>query len=183
MSKRIFKSDLSTNGISNIVSQLKDYEDEIIVKANMVVRQLAEMGIRVAEYSVYPEFQPHIDFVYEPLSSSTEYRVDGQLVGRDNSVIHRVWYGRKGKMAGEADISPILMSEFGAGFYAEKDHRGTFPGQKHAMESQWFWRDASGELHSADEDYTMIATQPMYRAFVEMKQRVEEVVRNVFGLG
>ena len=85
-------------------------------------------------------------------------------------------------MAGQADISPILMSEFGAGPYAHSGHRGTFPGQKHADQPQWFWRDQSGVLHSSEDDYGMVSTQPMYRAFIEMKQRVEEVVRIVFGL-
>ena len=183
MSKRIFKSNLSVAGLHNMISDLHDYaNDELYVKADMMVRLLADYGIRVAEYSVYDEFRPHIDFVYEPLSTSTDYRVDGQLVGKDNSVIHRIWYGRKGKVAGSADVSPILMSEFGAGPYANKDHRGTFPKQKHAMESKWYWRDQAGELHSSDEDHTMISTQPMYHAFIEMVQKADMVARQVFGV-
>ena len=182
MSKRIFKSDLSVDGIQNIINQLHDYaDDELYVKAEMMVRQLADMGIRVAEYSVYDVFRPHIDFVYEPLSTTTDYRVDGQLVGRDNSVIHRVWYSRLGAFQGEADVSPILMSEFGAGPYALHGHRGTFPKQRNAFKSEWFWYDVSGKKHSSEEDYTMIATQPMYHALVEMMQKVDMVARMVFG--
>ena len=181
MSKRIFKSDLSISGISNIISQLHDYEDEIIVKANMVVRQLAEMGIKVAEYSVYNEFRPFIDFVYKP-DFMTETEVEGNLIGKDNTLIQRVWYGRKGQMAGVAYISPVMMSEFGAGPYAQQGHRGSFPGQKHAFEPKWFWRDEAGMLHSSEEDYTMVATQPMYHAFIEMMQKADKVVRQVFGV-
>lgn len=180
MSKRNFKSNLSISGINNIVSQLTDYEDEILVKAEMMVRQLADMGIRVAEYSVYNEFRPFIDFVYKP-DHTTDTEVEGNLIGKDNRLIQRVWYGRKGQMVGTAYISPVMMSEFGAGPYAQEGHRGTFPGQKHAFESKWFWRDDAGELHSSEEDYTMIATQPMYHALVEMMQRVDEVARMVFG--
>ena len=180
MSKRIFKSDLSTDGITNIISQLYDYEDEIIVKAEMMVRLLADMGIRVAEYTVHEEFRPFIDFVYKP-DIRTDTEVEGNLIGKDNTLIHRVWYGRKGQLVGSAFISPVMMSEFGAGPYAQNGHRGTFPGQKHAFETQWFWRDEAGELHSSEEDYTMVATQPMYHAFIEMMQKVDHVAKQVFG--
>ena len=166
-----------------MISDLHDYaDDELYVKADMMVRLLADYGIRVAEYSVYDEFRPHIDFVYEPLSTSTDYRVDGQLVGRDNSVIHRVWYSRLGAFSGEADVSPILMSEFGAGPYALQGHRGTFPNQRNAFKSEWFWYDVSGKKHSSEEDYKMIATQPMYHAFIEMVQKADMVARQVFGV-
>ena len=182
MSRRIFKSNLSVDGITNLISQLQGYEDEIMVKAEMMVRLLADFGIRAAEYSVYDDYRPHIDFVYEPLSRDVDM-VEGQLVGRDNSVIHRVWYTRLGAVSGEADVSPILMSEFGAGPYALNGHRGTFPNQRNAFKSEWFWYDVSGKRHSSEEDYHMIATQPMYHAFVEMMQKADHVARQVFGAG
>ena len=181
MSKRKFKSNLSVDGIQNIVDQLHDYaDDELLVKAEMIVRQLAFMGIKVAEYSVFSDFRPYIEFVYKP-DFTTDTEVEGNLIGQDTTLIHRVWYGRKGNVAGQADVSPVMMSEFGAGPYAQNGHRGSFPGQKHAMQSKWFWRDADGTLHSSEEDYTMVATQPMYHAFVEMMQRVDEVAKQVFG--
>ena len=73
------------------------------------------------------------------------------------------------------------MSEYGAGFYALNGHRGTFPGQRHAFKSEWFWYDGNGVKHSSEEDYHMIATQPMYRALVDMMLNVEKVAKEVFG--
>ena len=72
------------------------------------------------------------------------------------------------------------MSEYGAGWYALNGHRGTFPGQTHAFESEWFWYDVFGRKHSSEEDYHMIATQPMYKALIDMIQNVQAVAKEVF---
>ena len=176
MSNRILKSDLSTEGINGIIEQLRQYSDVALpTMADELVRRLAEVGITVAEYSVYATFRPYIEFKYE-----TKGLGDGELVASDNTLIHRVWYTKSGSKGGEADISPLLMSEYGAGPYAMTGHRGTFPGQKHAFQSVWYWYDQNGNKHSSEEDYTMISTQPMYRAMVEMMNRVNAIAKEVF---
>ena len=180
MSNRTFKSNLSVDGINNLIDQLQGYEDELLIKAELMIRELARYGIKAAEFNVYNKFRPFVDFVYK-LDFMTDTEVEGNLIGQDNSLIQRVWYARKGQLAGVAYISPVMMSEFGAGPYAQEGHRGTFPNQKHAFESKWFWRDSSGKLHSSEEDYTMKATQPLYHAFVEMMQKADQVAREVFG--
>ena len=180
MSKRTFKSDLSVNGIENIIGQLVSYEDEILIKAEQMIKELSLYGIKAAKYSVCNAFKPYVDFMYS-LDFMTDTEVEGNLVGEDNTLLQRVWYNRKGQLTGVAYISPIMMSEFGAGPHALEGHRGTFPSQKHAFDEKWFWRDEAGKLHPSDEDYTMVATQPMYHAFVEMIQRIDTVAKEVFG--
>lgn len=178
MSNRVYKSDLSTEGLKNLISQLEDYADsQLPYIADTIVRRLAQLGIKVAEYSVMNDWRPCIEFKYIPMRLGA-----GNLTGWDITPIHRIWYTSGGKNAKkrEADISPLLMSEFGAGWYALHGHRGTFPGQTHAFESEWFWYDANGHKHSSEEDYHMVATQPMYKAFVEMMLKVEEVAIEVF---
>lgn len=178
MSNRVFKGNLSTEGIKSIIDQLQHYADvDLPHLADELVRRLAEIGITVAEYSVYSTFRPYIEFRYDTKSLGV-----GELVGQDNALIHRVWYTKGGDIKGEADISPLLMSEYGAGPYAMTGHRGTFPGQTHAFQSEWYWYDASGEKHSSEEDYTIIATQPMYRALIEMMQKVTAVAKEVFSV-
>lgn len=179
MSNRVYKSDLSTKGISEIIKQLKTYaEVDLPQMADEIVRRLAQMGIRVAEYSVYNDWRPLLEFRYDSKDLG-----DGELVGESVTLIHRVWYTSKKaniRNQREAYVSPMLMSEYGAGWYALQGHRGTFPGQTHAFESEWFWYDGNGHKHSSEEDYHMIATQPMYKAFVEMMENVEKVAREVF---
>ena len=178
MSNRIFKGDLSTEGINNIIKQLENYTDvDLPHLADVLVRRLAEVGITVAEYSVYSTFRPYIEFRYDSESLGV-----GELVGSDNALIHRIWYTKGGQVNGEADISPLLMSEYGAGQYALPGHRGSFPGQTHAFQSEWFWYDAGGTKHSSEEDYTMISTQPMYRALIEMMNKAVEIAKEVFSV-
>ena len=181
MSNRVYKSNLSTSGINNLISQLEAYaEVDLPNIADMIVRRLAAIGIRVAEYSVYSDWRDCIEFKYEPTGFDLG---QGEVIARDTTLIHRVWYASKKtsiKNQREAYISPLLMSEFGAGWYALTGHRGTFPGQRHAFESEWFWYDVNGKKHSSEEDYHMVATQPMYRAFVEMMLNVDKVAREVF---
>ena len=177
MSNRVFTSDLSVAGINKLIKQLQTYESDLDLICDKIVRRLAEIGIKVAEYSVASDWRDCIEFMYIPLKSGA-----GNLTGWDAKVIHRVWYTSKRENAKkrEADVSPLLMSEYGAGWYALNGHRGTFPGQKHAFQSEWFWYDANGTKHSSEEDSHMIATQPMYRALVEMMNKAENVVKEVF---
>lgn len=176
MSNRVFKGDLSTEGIQRIIDQLNHYADvDLPHLADVLVRRLAEVGITVAEYTVYSTFRPYIEFRYD-----VKGLAEGELVASDNGLIHRIWYTKGGQVAGVADISPLLMSEYGAGPYALNGHRGTFPNQTHAFESVWYWYDESGNKHSSEEDYTMIATQPMYKALVEMMNRVTAIAKEVF---
>ena len=175
MSNRIYKSDLSTEGLRNMIRQLNEYKDDLQIKADDFVQRLAEIGIKVAYYSVYSDWRSLVEFRYEPMNLG-----EGELIGQDVSVIHRVWYTKGGAVNGEADVSPLLMSEYGAGSYALTGHRGTFPGQKHAFQQEWFWYDENGTKHSSEDDYHIIATQPMYRAMVVMMQKVKKVAKEVF---
>lgn len=178
MSNRTYTSNLSTEGLNKLIEQLKAYETNLELIADEIVRRLAERGIRVAEYSVYSDWRSLVEFRYEAKGLG-----DGELIGKDKTLIHRVWYTSKNpsiRNQREAYVSPLLMSEYGAGPFALEGHRGTFPAQRHAKESEWSWFDANGKRHSSKEDYHMIATQPMYRALADMIANVEKVVKEVF---
>ena len=178
MVNRVFSSDLSTEGLNRLIGQLNAYSDELDILADEMVQKLAEIGITVAEYSVYGDWRDCIEFKYEPMNLG-----EGELVGRDTQVIHRVWYtsaNPKIRKERKADVSPILMSEYGAGWYALDGHRGTFPNQHNAFKSEWFWYDESGNRYSSEDDYHMIATQPMYRALVAMMEKATDVAKEVF---
>lgn len=175
---RVLTSDLSTQGLNRLIRQLKDFRDDLDVIADEIVNKLAERGIRVAEYSVYSDWRDLIEFRYEPMNLG-----EGELVGESIQLIHRVWYTSSTpsiQNEREAYVSPMLMSEYGAGPHALEGHRGTFPGQRHAFKSEWRWFDRNGTPHSSKDDDHMIATQPMYKAFLEMMQEVEKVAKEVF---
>ena len=178
MSNRVLKSNLSTEGINGLIKQLTEYRENLDFIANEIVEKLAERGIKVAEYSVANDWRSYIEFKYEAFNLG-----EGEIVGQDIKAIHRIWYTsdkpniRKQK---EADVSPLWMSEFGAGFYALTGHRGTFPNQHNAFKSVWYWYDEAGNRYSSEDDYHMVATQPMYKAFADMFAYAEKVVKEVF---
>lgn len=178
MSNKVLTSNLSTEGITKLIGQLNSYRNELDLVADEIVEKLAERGIKVAEYSVMSDWRQCVEFKYKP-----KFYGAGELVGKDTTLIHRVWYtsdNPKIRKEREADISPLWMSEFGAGPYALEGHRGTFPGQHQAFKSVWYWYDAAGNRHSSEDDYHMVSTQPMYRALVDMMVNVEKVAREVF---
>ena len=90
MSNRTFRSNLSTEGLNKLIGQLKTYEDELDILADEIVQELADRGIRVAEYSVYGDWRPCIEFRYEPKNLG-----EGELIGEDITLIHRIWYTSK----------------------------------------------------------------------------------------
>ena len=178
MSNRVLKSNLSTEGINALIAQLTEYSNNLEIIADKIVRRLAEMGIEVAQSVVYADWRQCIEFKYIPMKMGA-----GNLTAWDIEPIHRVWYTSDNKQIRkqkEADVSPLLMSEFGAGWYALEGHRGTFPGQHNAYKSVWYWYDEAGNRYSSEDDYHMVATQPMYRAFAEMMVIAERVVKEVF---
>lgn len=178
MSNRVLTSDLSARGIKRLIDQLQTYSDDLDMIADDIVRELAQIGIKVAEYSVLGDWRSLIEFRYEPMNLG-----EGELIGESITLIHRVWFASKNasiRNRREAIVSPMLMSEYGAGQYAVNGHRGTFPGQRHAMESQWFWYDQNGVKHSSEDDPHMVATQPMYKAVIAIINNVEKVAREVF---
>ena len=178
MSNRVLSSGLSTAGINKLISELKSLENNLDFIAEEIVEKLAERGIKVAEYCVYSDWRSLVEFKYEPISLG-----EGEFVGEDVRLIHSIWYTNadpKIRKQRDAYVSPLLMSEYGAGPYAVAGHRGTFPGQRHAFKSEWSWFDASGKRHTSEEDYHKISTQPMYRAMYEMMESVEKVAKEVF---
>ena len=181
MSNRVYKSDLSTKGLDFLIKQLESYANVDLPNiADAIVRRLADVGIEVAQSAVYSDWRPLIQFTFKPISLG-----DGEIIGQDVQLIHRIWYPSKeanAKDMREAYVSPLLMSEYGAGSYAAAGHRGTFPGQRHAFKSEWFWYDGNGKKHSSEEDYHMISTQPMYKALLEMMTKAEAIIREVFSL-
>lgn len=182
MAKLVFKSDLSVKGLKQLSQDLLTYAGTTLnIKSNAYVKALAERGITAAEGHVEGEFKPCVEFVFEKKGFGK-----GSLIGRNKTLIHRVWYTKSGEVQGENDISPILMAEWGAGKYAEEGHRGTFP--RHdgktpslGVQDKWFWLDESGVKHSSDEDSLMIPTHPMHHAYIEMISVYKEVAKEVFG--
>lgn len=168
------KTDLSIQGLNKLAMELDTYVQQILPsKVDMFLEKLADKGIIVAQNHLYSTFRGCVDFSFNKTGFN-----EGELVGKDNTLIHRVWYKKNGDVSGEYDISPILMGEFGAGKYAPPEWRGTLG--KNGLRDEWHWYDAQGVKHSSEEDDLIKPTHPMHNAYLEMARVYREVAQEVF---
>ena len=186
----MIRASLTTKGsIDKLIRELEQYKNDLPKKCAEFVSRLLDIGVDTAQdnsgqYAGLIVFQKHV-FTFSD-------GCDGLLVATDGSKIVRKWM-RDGHEV-SAEISPLLMAEFGSGWLAKvmqtKDYRsntlnvgqGTFPGQTHAFDKDgWWWKESpKGEtFHS----YGEAPTYPMYSAMVSMIFEVDKVGKEVFGYG
>ena len=175
MGRRVIRGDLSEEGIQSIIDQLNAYKVDLNSKCELFTKTLADRGIATAIIrSQVNEFGKYIQFTQQtvPLMG---YGIKTLLIATQTGVIHREWLTLEGIK--EVDVSPLLMAEFGSGVFADSKHRGTFPGQTHAFDDQWCWQDTNHEWH-----YSMgqVPSTPLYYAWIEMFQSINDVAREVF---
>lgn len=180
--KKIKFNAFSPSGVESALKQLDEYKKSILDKCELFCRRLAEKGITVAEQHT-GKFGSHITFDVQ--TSRFPDGAQAILIATNTSLIHVRWIGA-GVALGEADISPLMMAEFGSGLPAQQNPRGpefgmgtgTFPGQTHAWDPDgWWYQDLEGEWHHS---YGETPTMPMSQASKAMIKAVRQTAREVF---
>ena len=182
MAKKILHANvLSVASLRALEKQLEDYEKSLVSKCEEFVRRLAESGISVAKQNT-GGFGRYI--VFETKLEPNEYGCKGVLIATETGKIVSEWKLADGTIK-SADVSPLLMVEFGSGWRAENPMdipgvgQGTFPGQKHATEpGGWSWQDLDGNWHHS---YGISPKTPMYKASLEMREEIISTAQDVFG--
>lgn len=183
MAKRVIRGNFSSKGIQDIINQLEQYKADLHRKAELLCQRLAGEGLTVAESRIGES----------PLGKYVSVRIDLETskVGCRAVLIATgqtktsTWQTKDGVKS--ATISCLAMVEFGSGIaknpivnpLADKFGMGpgTFPGQTHANDSLWYWQDLEGIWHSSSG---ITATMPMYSASVEIRNKINSIVREVF---
>lgn len=189
---------LSINSISKFqdgLNKILDYQNDIDRKMDLALERLVAEGITIcyANSSVWDYVDDSINsinnmifFREEDIAKLRGYS-EVALVGQDLGKIISRWRYRGGIK--EAEVSPLLMAEFGSGKFAEStatQHenqvdgvgQGTFPGQKHAFEPEWIWVDADTNIVHRSKG--IMPTYPMLNGRNHMMLRVATVFREVF---
>ena len=181
MAKRVFKSDLSVKGIEQLKKDLLNYKNNTLQNLlKQYITALAQEGISVGKQNV-GGFGKYITF-----SIQTEVSKDGckaLMLASENGKIISTW-----KSYGEiksAEVSPLLMAEFGSGWGAENPMQipgvgqGTFPGQTHAFDKEgWYWLDEDGNLNYSKG---ITAKMPMYKASIRIQEIAIKKAKEIFG--
>lgn len=201
--KRI-KMSLDVNSINNAIRELQAYENSINRKTQIFLEKLMEVGIRTAKANTgivddLGNIQNLVSFIaqFEPTSDGCT----AIMIASDITKIHKEWVSMEMDANGEgtgilfkksADVSPLLMAEFGSGFEAKAEvqkpgynmpsigsnPQGTFPGQTHAFDpGGWSWMDIEGNWHHSKG---ITPTQPMYQAYAEMRRQIRKIAKEVF---
>lgn len=171
---------LNQKDVSRAIGELKKYRDSLQTKNEIFVNRLLDLGIKVAEKHT-GKYTGYISFEKE-VSGKGRYVV-GILKGIDTKPFISWWYYKGGKKV--VEVSGLLMSEFGSGWLSEVLFdvpgvgQGTFPGQTHATDKQWYWTDDKGIHVSRGE----VPTHPMYSAEMQMINQIYSIAREVFGSG
>lgn len=179
MKKRL-KATLSVNSINSLIKELEVYKSDLDRKCELFIQKLAENSISVAKSNV-GNFGKYITFSVKTEPNKTGCR--GILLATNTGIIKSEWKTLEG--AKSADVSPLLMVEFGSGIRAENPMdvsgvgTGTFPGSTHGTDpSGWWWMDLEGIWHHS---YGVTPKAPMYHATMEMHQKVVTIAKGVFG--
>ena len=183
--RRINISLTKPGSITNAIKELEEYKKEVRNKTELFLSKLIDAGIDTAK-SNCGEYSGMIVFEKEliPFKDGCE----GLLIATDGQKVIRQWM-RNGTVV-SAEVSPLLMSEFGSGWLAHvmstKDYRandlnvgqGTFPEQIHAFDRDgWWWVTPDGERHHSIGE---APTYPMYSAVMAVLVEINSIAKEVF---
>lgn len=165
------------DNLDSVIEYLEEYKNGLDEKARLISERLADLGITVAQQYAGSGLGKYVTFAKQ---------INGEEVifCASSDLITVTWDTKDGVKS--ADISPVLMCEFGSGQYANNPFdnlqgiggRGTFPGQTHADDPNgWWYHNETGWHHS----YGVTPSQPMYHAYIGMLEDIVKVAREVFG--
>lgn len=170
---------VSKKSINKAIDELKKYKQSLITMNELFVSRLIDEGIKIAEMNkgFYGSY-----IIFEKKLENGDSTTVGWLIGKDEKKLPITWnyYGQPKTR----EISPILFAEFGSGWLADVLFdvsgvgQGTFPDQEHALEpGGWSYMTMDGEWHHSKG---FKPTHPMYKAEMEMLDKVTLIAKEVF---
>ena len=171
---------LSVKEIQNAIKEVKAYQNDLNRKCEELCRRLTAEGILIAKsYIGNSGFGKYVHLGTE--ISPQQSGCKAILYMQDITKIRSDWQTLEGVKS--ADVSPMLMLEFGSGLKADNPvgivgvGTGTFPGGKHGTEPGWYYMDLDGNWHYS----TGISPKmPMYQAGKELRAKVNAIASEVF---
>lgn len=190
---RSIKVNCTQESIKRAIRELEKYKKGIAKKTERFCSRLAEIGIKTARENTgtindLGNVKGYITY-YKELNPQKD-GCKAILYGKDAVKYISTWRGADGKMK-SAVVSPLLMAEFGSGSKANAGQahvdmvhpnvsvgQGTFPDQTHAFDPNgWYWMDSNNQWHHS---YGIKPTMPMFKAWLQMKNSINSVAREVF---
>ena len=178
MAKRTININLfSQKSIQNAIKQIEQYRDDLPRKCQEICRRLSEEGVRVADAAINSV----------PIGKTITLTTDINPSKMGCQAIMRMT-GRETRTEDGRVFYTALAIEFGAGVRYNSTANpkakefgmgtGTFPNAKHSWQMEgWYYLGDDGNWHHS---YGVQASHPLYSASVAMRQKLENVVNDVF---
>lgn len=177
MARKTIKVDIfNPKSIQNCIKQIEAHRDDLPRKCQEICRRLAEEGVRVADAAINSV----------PIGKTITLTTDINPSKMGCQAIMKMT-GRETRTEDGRTFFSALAIEFGAGIYYNSNSNpkssefgmgvGTFPGQTHAFQDGWYYLGNDGNWHYS---HGVQASMPMYKASVEMKQKIDSIVKEVF---
>lgn len=175
---------LSVHEIQQAQQELETYKNQLTEKCKLFCQRMAQEGIVFAKVCVGESgYKKYISFTYE--IESKQLGCKAIIIAQDSNVIKSEWRTKEGDKT--ADVSPLLMIEFGSGLQAKNPANipgvgtGTFPGGSHGSDpSGWWYMDLDGVWHHSNG---VKPKMPMYKTAQEMAKKATRIAEEVFGSG
>lgn len=179
MSKKL-SFGLSVAEVNKAIQEIKAYQNDLNHKCELLCQRLCQEGIQIAQSHIGSSgFGKYIHLGSEITPQQAGCKAI--LYMQDTTKIRSEWQTLDGVRS--ADVSPMLMLEFGSGLKAENPAgisgvgTGTFPGGKHGNETGWYYMDLEGNWHYS----TGISPKmPMYYAGKELRENVLKIAKEIF---
>lgn len=179
MAKRTININLfSQKSIQNAIKQIERYRDDLPRKCQEICRRLSEEGVRVADAAINSvPIGKTITLTTDINPSKMGCQAIMKMTGRETRTEDgRVFYTALAIefSAGVryANTASPRASDFGMG-------TGTFPDAKHSWDMEgWYYLGDDGNWHHS---FGVQASHPLYSAGMEMRQKIDLIVKGVFG--
>ena len=187
------KGKLTSDSLKMMADELQQYATDFQAKIQLLTQRLADKGVIVGQTTI-GNFGKYVTF-------SRHTNTHGVVVvAQETDIIISRWLRKGSDEPIKAEVSPLLMAEFGAGPHAiiwegttgstemlsdgTKIGRGSFKYpdqiQTHAFESSWWYMDLNKQWHQASG---VKPTRPLHNAMLEIINTVSATAREVFGNG
>lgn len=164
--------------IQNAIKQIEQYRDDLPRKCQEICRRLSEEGVRVADAAINSvPIGKTITLTTDINPSKMGCQAIMKMTGRETRTEDgRIFYTALAIefSAGVryASTASPRASDFGMG-------TGTFPDSKHSWQMDgWYYLGDDGNWHHS---FGVQASHPLYSAGMEMRQKIDSIVKEVFG--
>lgn len=174
----------SRKSINDMINYLENYKKSLPSKCQEFCEELAKVGIQVALMSTLGNGLGNYVVFAKQVKSVDKNGCVAVMYGRDIRTIF-------GDGADAAEISPILMLEYGSGPKGAPPQsiidghlyvgQGSFPGQTHAFDPNG-WYYMSTKDNKWHHSFGVTPSYPMQKAYDMMQKRVDRIARKVFKL-